>query len=245
MEKKVALITGASGGIGAEIARELARNGYDLMLCYNKHPVDLLLIECQNMGATCFSAKCDLAKEEEVQMLVEAALDHFEHIDLLVNNAGISIDTLFQDKTVKEFRHTLDVNLVGAFLLSKLVGSVMMEQMGGKIINITSTNGINTYYPMCVDYDASKAGLISLTHNLAVQFAPYVNVNAVAAGFIATPNEVEQMDEEFIKSEVSKIFVHRVGTAKDVAYLVAFLASEKADFINNEIIRIDGGQYGS
>jgi len=245
MDRKVAIVTGASGGIGSEIARELARDGYDLMLCYNKHSVDLLLIECQNMGATCFSAKCNLANEDEIEQLVETALDHFGRIDLLVNNAGISIDTLFQDKTVKDFRHTLDVNLVGTFLLSKLVGAVMVDQQGGKIINITSTNGINTYFPMCVDYDASKAGLISLTHNLSVQFAPYVNVNAIAAGFIATPNEIEQMDEDFIKSEVSKIFVHRVGTAKDVAYLVSFLASPKADFINNEVIRIDGGQYGS
>ena len=245
MDKKVALVTGASGGIGSEIARELARNGYDLMLCHNKHPVDLLLIECQNLGATCFSAKCNLADEDEIHMLVESTLDHFGRIDLLINNAGISIDSLFQDKTVKDFRHTLDVNLVGTFLLSKLVGAIMVEQKSGKIINITSTNGINTYFPMCVDYDASKAGLISLTHNLAVQFSPYVTVNAVAAGFIATPHEIEEMDEDFIKSEVSKIFVHRVGTAKDVAYLVAFLASPKADFINNEVIRIDGGQYGA
>ncbi|MBR4270248.1 MAG: SDR family oxidoreductase [Clostridia bacterium] len=245
MDKKVALITGASGGIGSEIALEFARNGYDLILVHNTHPVDNILLECEKLGAQCLSAKCNLTNEDDINLLVACAMDHFGRIDVLVNNAGISIDTLFQDKTVKEFRHTLDVNLVGTFLLSKLVGAIMMEQHCGKIINITSTNGINTYYPMCVDYDASKAGLISLTHNLAVQFAPYVNVNAVAAGFIATPREVEQMDDEFIKSEVAKIFVHRVGTAKDVANLVAFLASAKADFINNEVIRIDGGQYGA
>ena len=121
----------------------------------------------------------------------------------------------------------------------------MVKNKGGKIINIASTNGINTYYPMCFDYDASKAGIISLTHNLAMQFAPFVNVNAIAPGFIATESETKDMDEEFIKLEEEKIFLKRAGTELDVANLILFLASDKASFINNEIIRIDGGMYGS
>jgi len=137
------------------------------------------------------------------------------------------------------------VNLVGAFLISKYVGEQMVKQKAGKIINLASTNGINTYFPMCIDYDASKAGLISLTHNLAMQFAPYVNVNAVAPGFIATESEVNGMDAEFIEQEKQKIFLKRAGTEQDVANLVLFLASDKANFINNEVIRIDGGQYGA
>ena len=96
---------------------------------------------------------------------------------------------------------------------------------------------------MCLDYDASKAGLISLTHNLAMQFAPYINVNCVAPGFIKTESETKDMDEEFIKSEEEKIFKKRAGTETDVANLVFFLSSDKADFINNEVIRIDGGMY--
>ena len=121
----------------------------------------------------------------------------------------------------------------------------MIDSRYGKIINITSTNGINTYYPMCFDYDASKAALISLTHNLAIQFAPYVNVNAIAPGFIGTEKELEGYDEQFLKSETEKILLRRYGEPQDVAHLVRFLISEEASYINNSIIRIDGGQTGS
>lgn len=120
----------------------------------------------------------------------------------------------------------------------------MYNNKYGKIINLSSTNGINTYFPMCIDYDASKAAIISLTHNLATQFAPFVTVNAVAPGFIATESEVEGMDEEFIALETEKVMVKRAGQPEDVANLVSFLASDDANFINNQVIKIDGGIYG-
>ncbi|MDO5440919.1 MAG: SDR family oxidoreductase, partial [Erysipelotrichaceae bacterium] len=106
-------------------------------------------------------------------------------------------------------------------------------------------NGINTYYPMSFDYDASKAALNSLTHNLAIQYAPYINVNAIAPGFIGTENELDGYDEEFLKQEVEKILVERYGEPEEVAHLVKFLISDEANYINNTIIRIDGGQKGS
>ena len=134
---------------------------------------------------------------------------------------------------------------MGTFLVSKYVGDIMYENKYGKIVNVTSTNGINTYFPMCLDYDASKAGIISLTHNLAMQYAPYVNVNAIAPGFIATESEIDGVDEEFIKMEEEKILLRRAGTEDDVANLVKFLISDDASFINNSVIRIDGGTYGS
>ena len=121
----------------------------------------------------------------------------------------------------------------------------MIEREYGRIINISSTNGINTYYPMCIDYDASKAAMISLTHNLAMQFAPFVNVNAIAPGFIGTENELDGYDEEFLKEECEKILVKRYGKPEEVAHLVSFLVSDQADYINNSVIRIDGGQAGS
>ena len=121
----------------------------------------------------------------------------------------------------------------------------MLHQEYGRIINISSTNGINTYYPICFDYDASKAALISLTHNLAMQFGPYVNVNAIAPGFIGTESELDGYDEEFLQSEQDKILVKRYGRPEEVAYLVKFLISEEANYINNTVIRIDGGQQGS
>ena len=247
MTKKVALITGGSRGIGRTIALEMAKAGYNLVITYNenKERAEQVKGSVQEFGAKCLVLKCDISIESEVKDLVYQTIKEYGKIDVLVNNASIAIDTLFSDKTPENFRRTLDVNLVGTFMVSKEVGQFMLDNKGGKIINISSTNGINTYFPMCLDYDASKAGMLSLTHNLAMQFAPFVNVNAIAPGFIATESEIKDMDEEFIKAEEEKIFLKRAGTEQDVANLVLFLASPQADYINSEVIRIDGGIYGS
>ena len=152
----------------------------------------------------------------------------------------------FEDVQLNPDLHaTMDVNVVGAFNCSKRVYRHMLDQEYGRIINISSTNGINTYYPMCIDYDASKAALISVTHNLAFEFAPYIHVNCIAPGFIGTENELDGYDEEFLKEEEEKIMVKRYGKPEEVAYLVRFLISDEADYINNTVIRIDGGQQGS
>ena len=245
--RKVALVTGSSRGIGREIVRQFAQVGYNVVVTYNKEKekADQLAVEVESMGVECLTIQCNIADEEEVKTMVDAVINKWGHIEVLVNNAGIAIDSLFQDKTVDNFRKTLDVNLIGTFLVSKYVGEHMYQNKYGKIINIASTNGINTYYPMCLDYDASKAGIISLTHNLAIQFAPYVNVNAVAPGFIATESEISGMNEEFVAMEEEKVLVRRAGTEEDVANVVLFLASDKARFVNSEVIRVDGGVYGN
>lgn len=247
MERKVVLVTGASRGIGRAIALEFAGAGYDVAFCYakNTEKAEAVRVEIEKRGAKCLCERCDLENENEIADFYTKVIKFFGRIDVLVNNAGVAIDSLFADKTAENFKKTLNINLVGAFLMSKFVGAQMVAQKSGKIINIASTNGLNTYFPMCVDYDASKAGLISLTHNLAMQFAPYVCVNAVAPGFIATESEIGEMDLDFVEQEEQKIFLRRAGTEQDVANLVLFLASDKADFINNEVIRIDGGQYGA
>lgn len=244
---KVAMVTGASRGIGRTTALEFAKNGYDVVVTYfeNAALIEGVREEVEKLGRRCLAFQCDISDEERVKEIVYKAVKEFKKIDVLVNNASIANDALFGQKSVEDFRRVLDVNLVGTFIVSKNVGEFMLENKSGKIINIASTNGINTYYPMCVDYDASKAGIISLTHNLAMQFAPYITVNAVAPGFIATQSEIKDMCEEFIKSEEEKIFLKRAGTEEDVANLVLFLASDKANFINNEVIRIDGGMYGA
>ena len=246
MSKKVALITGMSGGIGEIIAKTLAKSGFDIVGTYNENIDSAKKIEDEicALGVKCVSLKCDLQSEKEIKEMVQSAIQISKHIDILVNNAGISSDHIFQEKTAEIFRNTLNINLVGTFLVSKYVGEQMLKQKSGKIINISSTNGLNTYFPMCLDYDASKAGVISLTHNLAVQFAPNIIVNCIAPGFIATKNEIDFMDEEYIESEVEKILVKRVGEAQDVANLVDFLASDKSNFINNQVITINGGMYG-
>jgi 3-oxoacyl-[acyl-carrier protein] reductase len=177
--------------------------------------------------------------------MINETIAKFGKIDVIINNSAITHDSLFRDKTIEDFKDTLNVNVVGTFLVSKLVGEIMYENKFGRIINMTSTNGINTYFPMCIDYDASKSAIISLTHNLATQFAPYVCVNAIAPGFIATESEIGDMDEEFIRAEEEKVMVRRAGTPEEVAKLVSFLVSDDAGFINNTVIRIDGGIYGS
>ena len=177
--------------------------------------------------------------------MIDETIKEFGKIDVLINNAAVCYDSLYEDKSVENFKKTLDVNVVGTFLVSKYVGDIMYQNKYGKIVNVSSTNGINTYFPMCLDYDASKASIISLTHNLAMQYAPYVNVNAVAPGFIATETEINNMDEDFIKSEEEKIFLRRMGKEEEVAKVIRFLVSEDASYINNEVIRIDGGMYGN
>ncbi len=189
--------------------------------------------------------QADVSKEEEVDAMISLIEKKWGGVDILINNAAVDLSNLFHLKTADEFRKTLDVNVVGAFNCSKRVYRHMLDQEYGRIINISSTNGINTYYPMCIDYDASKAALISLTHNLAFEYGPYINVNAIAPGFIGTDNELDGYDEEFLKEEQEKIMVNRYGKPEEVAYLVKFLISDEANFINNTIIRIDGGQKGS
>ena len=189
--------------------------------------------------------KCDVSNEEEVKSMVEAIHSKLGSVDILVNNAAVNYNDFFYKKSVEDFKRTMDVNVIGAFLVSKYVSKDMINNKWGRIINISSTNGINTYYPVCLDYDASKAALISLTHNMAIEFAPFINVNAITPGFIGTESELDGMDEEFIKNEEEKILVKRMGTPSDVAKLVKFLVSDDASFINNSVIRVDGGQYGS
>ena len=144
-------------------------------------------------------------------------------------------------KTEKEFRRVLDVNLVGPFLVSKEVGKIMKEQGSGKIINVSSTNGIDTYYPESMDYDASKAGLISLTKNLATVFAPNVQVNAVAPGWVNTEMNKE-LDGEFLEEENKKILLGRFAEPFEIASVIYFLTTKEASYINGGVIRVDGGK---
>ena len=244
---KVVLVTGSSKGIGAAIVKELASCGYDVVINYNssQKEAEELKKEIEEYNVRSMVIRCDISKENQVQFMIDNVVNTLGSIDVVVNNAAICMNSFFRQKSVDDFKKTFDTNVVGAFLVSKYASKYMLNNKWGRIINISSTNGINTYYPICMEYDASKAALISLTHNLAVELSPYVNVNAITPGFIATESELDGMDEEFIKSEEEKILVRRKGKPEEVAKLVRFLISEDADYINNSIIRIDGGQYGS
>lgn len=245
---KVVLVTGGAQGIGKAIVLELAKNHYDVVINYLTSNKAAALLEEEikkNYDVRVMTVQADVSKEEEVDAMISLIEKKWGGVDILINNAAVDLSNLFHLKTADEFRKTLDVNVVGAFNCSKRVYRHMLDQEYGRIINISSTNGINTYYPMCIDYDASKAALISLTHNLAFEYGPYINVNAIAPGFIGTDNELDGYDEEFLKEEEKKIMVNRYGKPEEVAYLVKFLISDEANFINNTIIRIDGGQKGS
>lgn len=247
MDKKVVVITGGSRGIGAAISERFAKENYNIVINYinndnkaneiksyleNKYNVNVLLV------------KGDVSKEEDVKKLIDKTISEFKTINCLVNNAAISLDKPFLEKSVEEFKHVLDVNLIGPFLTSKLAYNYLINASNASIINISSTNGIDTMYPESIDYDASKAGVISLTKNLACAYAPNVRVNSVAPGWVKT-DVTSNLDKDFMKDEEDKILLGRFAEGREIANVVYFLASDEASYINGEVIIVDGGSYGN
>lgn len=241
--KRTVLITGGSRGLGRACALKFAQLGYNIIINYNnslKEAVSLENYLNENYNVSVLLVKADISKEDEVINMVNVIKNSFQNVDCLVNNAGIAIDTLFEDKTVQNFRKIIDVNLIGTFFVSKYIGALMLKEKSGTIINVSSTNAIDTYYPYSLDYDASKAGVISLTHNLARQFAPYIRVNCVAPGWINTEMN-KDLDKEFVEEENKKILLGRFSEPSEIANVIAFLASDEASYINGSVIRVDGG----
>lgn len=245
MGNLVALVTGSSRGIGRSCILEFAKVGVNVVINYKDSEEEAKELEAyikENYGVDVMSIKCDVSKEDEVMEMIDIITDNFGKIDILVNNASICNDSPLMDKSVRDFRRILDVNLIGTYLCSKYAAKVMLQNHQGKIINISSTNGIDTNYPESCDYDAAKAGVISLTHNMAIEFAPYINVNCVAPGWVKTDMNKELSIEQ-IRNEEEKILLKRFATPEEIAKVVVFLASSKAGYINSEVIRVDGGNY--
>lgn len=243
---KICLITGGTSGIGCEISRIIASKKCNLVITYNESREKALSLknELESVyNIEVLIIHCDLSKEEDINNMINEIMKKYKTIDYLVNNSAVCIDSLFCDKNKANFMKTLEVNVVGTFLVSKLVGNIMYQNKFGSIVNLSSTNGIDKYYPMSLDYDASKSAINSLTHNLALQFSPYVRVNAVAPGWVKTEGEMKGLDGEYIKSEEDKIFLHRFAEPTEIAKVVLFLLSDDASYINNQIIRVDGGTY--
>ena len=241
--EKVVLVTGASSGIGREIVRTLA-DSYQVIIHYNNSYEDALELkkELDNLySKDILIVKCDLTREEEIDNMLNIIYNRYNNIDILINNAGIAIDTLLEDKTKDNFIKTLEVNTVAPFLLCKKIGLKMKENKYGNIVNISSTNGIDTIYPESIDYDASKAALISISNNMANYLAPYVRVNTICPGWVNTRMNKE-LDKDYIKEEEGKILLGRFGEPKEIANVVKFLISDEASYIYNSIIRVDGGK---
>lgn len=244
MNKNV-LVTGGTRGIGEAISREFAKKGYDIIINYIKSDEKAKKLK-QELETTynikVFPIQADLSNEIQIENMVNLAIEEFGKIDVLVNNAGIVIDKEFEDRTVEDWKKTLNVNLIAPFILTKLIGKEMIKQKEGVIINISSTNGLNTYYPSSVDYDSSKSGLISLTYDSAVQYAPYIRVNCIAPGWVNTEMNKE-LPIDYVKEETERILVKRFGEPEEIAKVATFLASEDASFINSTVIKVDGGWY--
>ena len=229
MRKKV-LITGGASGLGKSLSLSFAKDGYDILLFYNNSGNEAILLKDilekdYSINVTLF--KCNLKNEKEI----EITLNKIDNVDVLVNNAAVEIDNEFNDKTKEDFLYTLEVNLIAPFLISRTIGNKMKQKGHGKIINIASN-------------DASKTALINLTFNLAKEFAPFVNVNAIAPGWIKTDKIIEidrNLDNKFIEEESKNILLNRFAEEEEICNLVLFLASDKANYINSEVIRIDGG----
>ena len=239
---KVVLVTGSSRGIGRSIAIAFAKEGANVVINYKTSEIDAEVAYeiISSYGNQCMSIKADVSNENNVKSMIDMIINKFGRINILVNNAGIAIDSDFDDKTTSNWKKTMDTNVIGPFLTSKYVGKIMMDQKYGKIINISSTNGINTIYPYSADYDASKAALINLTKNLAVQFAPYVNVNSVAPGWVDTDMN-QDLPKSYLRDEKEKILLKRFAEPEEISNVVLFLASDKSRYITSEIITVSGG----
>lgn len=236
---KVAIVTGAGRGIGRCIAEALAKANYSLVLNYRKNE-DQLKAFVDEIGADALLVKGDVSSFDDAEHLAKAAFDHFGRIDLLVNNAGITKDTLLVRMSEEDFDAVNNTNLKGTFNCTKHVAKIMFKQRFGSIVNISSVVGISGNIGQA-NYAASKAGVIGFTKAVARELAPRgVRVNAVAPGFIAT-HMTDVIDENVKQATLSNIPMGKFGEAEDVANLVVFLASEQAKYITGQVVQVDGG----
>ncbi len=239
---KVAMITGATRGIGKQIALTLANEGYNIVLNYRTENDELkqLKNEIESKKVKCLTVQGDVTNFEDCKQMIESAIEEFGKVDVLVNNAGITKDMLLARMKEEDFKQVIDVNLVGTFNMTKNVISYMMKARNGRIINISSVVGIAGNAGQ-TNYSASKAGIIGFTKSLAKEVASRnILVNAVAPGFIET-NMTDVLKQE-VKDEIAKnIPLKRMGTPQDIANVVKFLASEDSSYITGQVISVDGG----
>lgn len=239
---KVALITGATRGIGKQIALTLAEEGFDIAINYRRENDELKNAkeEIEKTGRKCLTVQGDVSSFEDTEKFVKEVIEEYGQIDVLVNNAGITRDGLLMRMKKEDFDSVIDTNLTGTFNVTRNVIGYMMKARSGKIINVSSVVGVSGNAGQ-TNYSASKAGIIGFTKSLAKEVASRnILVNAVAPGFIETSMTDVLKDEQ--KENIAKtIPLKRMGTVKDVANVVKFLASEDSSYITGQVINIDGG----
>lgn len=218
--KKIAIVTGCAKGIGREIALELARDGYNIIGTYNNsvQEISILKNKIESIGVKFYSYKVNFLNEIEVIDFINNIKKEFEHIDVLINNAALSLDNNFKDKSVEEFKAVLQVNLIIPFILIQKLCDIMKD---GVIINISSTNGINTYTKLDMDYSASKAGLINLTKSLSLELENN-RIYSICPNWVNTES-IREMNPEYLKEEMDRIGQKKLIDPKDIAKKVISL----------------------
>ena len=239
---KVAFITGANRGIGKAIALELASNGFNIAINHRSDNDNLEEIkkEIESKNVEVFFTKGDVSNFEDCERMTKEVIEHFEHIDVLVNNAGITRDGLIMRMKQEDFNSVIDVNLNGTFNVTRNVIPYMIKQKSGRIISVSSVVGVAGNAGQ-TNYSASKAGIIGFTKSLAKEVASRnILVNAIAPGFIAT-DMTNVLSDSVKESIFTQIPLKRMGTAQEVAKVVKFLSSEDSSYITGQVINIDGG----
>jgi len=244
LEGKNAIVTGGSIGIGTSIALTLARAGANVALNYRRHAdeANAVVAEIEKMGRKGLAIKADVASYEEAQAMVERVVKEFGGIDILVCNAGINRDATVWKMTEEQWDEVMDINLKGYFNYIHAAAPYMREQKYGRIINITSINGLRGKFGQS-NYSASKAGIIGLTKAVARELGrSQVTVNAVAPGMIMT-DMAKELEQKWLDAARAETVLDKLGEPEDVSNLVVFLASDLAGHITGQIISVDGGQY--
>ena len=241
---KVAIVTGASRGIGRAIAERFAANGARLVVNYSLGSAGAAVVVAaiETAGGEAIAIQGDVSRGPDVRRLVEQTINRFGRVDILVNNAGVMVAKGVLETTEDEWDRTIDVNLKGAYLCSKEVAPHMIRQGVGRIINISSNSGL--YHPSAMrftEYVVSKAGMNGLTKAMALAFGPQITVNAICPGWIRT-EMVEEIDPETQRRILDETALRRWGMPGDVAASAVFLASEEADFITGELLIVAGGR---
>jgi len=241
LENKIAVITGSARGIGYSVAELFAKEGANIVLSdVNEALLKEAEAKIMSYGVEVISRKTDVTSQSNVEELIKKSVDKFEKIDILINNAGITKDSLLMRMTEDDWDSVLSVNLKGAFLCTKAASRVMVKKRSGKIVNIASIIGL-IGNPGQANYAASKGGLIAFTKSVAKELASRnINVNAIAPGFIKT-DMTDKLPEDSKKLLLERIPLNRLGLTDDVARLALFLASEESNYVTGCVIRVDGG----